>query len=177
MNNQVAPEPTPTTRLAFAASFLAVFVLGLLVWPLLSAEDVSQPLAFNHRVHAEYDLECVDCHTQVMTAAVPGLPANAICQDCHDEALGESAAEQELLEWLANEQPIPWRPLFRQPAHVFFSHRRHANVGGLDCSLCHGDFGQLESPPTSVPTKLTMEQCEDCHTQSEVEDDCTSCHR
>lgn len=175
--SRASDTPTPTTRLSFVAAFVAVFVLGLFAWPWLSAEDIAQPLEFNHLAHAEYDIECVDCHTRVLTAMDPGLPDNAVCFDCHEEAIGESAAELALIEWLQGDEEIPWRPLYLQPAHVFFSHQRHAAVGEIECSSCHGDFGQLEQPPTSAPHKLTMDECTDCHLQTEVDDDCTSCHR
>ncbi len=177
MTNRPLDNSTPAARLAFVAAFGVTFVFGLFVWPLFSAEDVTQPLQFNHLAHAEYDIECVDCHTRVLTAADPGLPDNAVCFDCHEEAMGESPAELALVEWLQGEAEISWRPLYLQPAHVFFSHQRHAAVGAIECSACHGDFGQLERPPESAPHRLTMDECTDCHASTEVEDDCTSCHR
>lgn len=167
----------PATRLAFCVAFVAFFMLGLFAWPAAFPADVRQPFEYNHRIHTDAKIPCTVCHTTVLSAAKPGLPNNATCYECHQQKLSDSPNEPILQEWLAGDEEIPWHRLFRQPSHVYFSHQRHAGVGQLECSTCHGEFGQLERPPVRQPRKLTMDACLDCHVQNEVVDDCSSCHR
>ena len=76
--------------------------------------------------------------------------------------------------WISN--PLTWVPLYRQPPHVFFPHRRHAVVAELECSACHGEIGDSKSPPLRV-TRLGMQDCIECHERSNARTDCTTCHR
>ena len=95
---------------------------------------------------------------------------------CHSEALGDSAAEAALLALLESGQPIAWKPLFRQPGHVYYSHRRHVVQAEIDCSVCHGTIGASTSPPLRA-TPLQMDDCLECHEREGASIACTSCHR
>jgi len=167
----------PEFRVGFTSGFLLTLALGLLIWPMVTGEEVVQPIAFNHLLHGEQGLECVDCHPGVLEAGAPGLPTNSICLDCHEEAFSDSQEELRLVELLAVDEPIQWKPLFRQPGHVYFSHRRHIVGAELECATCHGDLGQSEEPPLWPPPITTMDECMTCHLSTGVSDDCTVCHR
>ena len=167
----------PLFRIRFLAGFIVALGLGFWLWPVLLREKTYQPIAFNHELHNEVGIECIDCHTGVMSSPTAGLPPNSACQICHEEALGTSSEEQHLLEYLKSGEPIPWQSLFRQPSHVFYSHQRHVVSAGLECSTCHADMGERQAPPTRAPTKLTMGRCLDCHATAGVRNDCTVCHR
>ena len=140
--------------------------------------DSAQPIAFNHRLHTqELELECTACHEFYEEEAFSGLPTADTCSFCHSEdSLGESPEDAKLVKLLATGEPLEWQPLFRQPSHVFYSHRRHVVVAGIECEVCHGDIAMAEVPPTRVET-LTMEACLDCHNEHQAETDCTGCHR
>jgi hypothetical protein len=163
----------------FAAGFsvfLAVSFVAAALW-LGGPTPIQQPVEFSHRRHVEVvELSCETCHESVRTETFPGLPAADTCAFCHGEPQGESASERVLAQLLADGQPIAWQPLFRQPPHVFFSHRRHVVAAELECSVCHGTFAASERPPTRV-RRLTMKDCLGCHERSNVEKRCTSCHR
>lgn len=139
---------------------------------------IHQPLAFNHLLHTEeVGAECSDCHLYVETAMRATIPNVAVCADCHDEAMGESETEAWLVEQIGSGTSIPWRKLYRVPDHVFFSHRRHTAVAGVECADCHGDMGSRTEPPTRPLVSISMNRCMQCHEQTGVSNDCIACHR
>ena len=142
-------------------------------------ETVSQPLAFNHRVHIENaGLTCKECHLNVEKMAVATIPTLEICQTCHTDApLSKSPAEQELFKYAAEKKEIPWIQIYSLPEHVYFSHRRHVTIGGLECSSCHGNVAAMTTPVSYPATPMKMENCIGCHRQHKVTNDCLACHR
>ena len=151
----------------------ALLMSGSEMW----RDPVSQPIAFNHRLHVEdVELECLSCHQFYEEETFSGMPTAEDCWMCHEEALGTSEEEAKLVRLLAKGEVLEWNPLFRQPAHVFYTHRRHVVLRGMDCADCHGSIGTSESPPDRVGP-LLMDDCIDCHTREEVTNDCTACHR
>jgi len=167
----------PVTFFGFLLAFgLCVGTLGLTRLPFLR-EDVRQPIDFSHRLHVEdVGLDCQTCHELYATEISSGLPSADTCAFCHVEAQGESPEEQRLVALLAEGEPLQWKSMFRQPAHIFYSHRRHVTVAGLECETCHGDFARTETPPSRVEP-LAMEDCIGCHESEGVATDCTACHR
>jgi hypothetical protein len=138
---------------------------------------IEQPIAFDHRKHVQdLELACSTCHVYYETQTFSGLPAAEICATCHAEAQGKSAEEAKLVKLLASGGTLAWRPLFVQPAHVFFSHRRHVVAGKLECKGCHGTIASSETPPGHVQ-KLVMQDCLDCHRRAGAATSCTTCHR
>lgn len=149
--------------------FLIVFLFKL--WG-----GTNQPILFNHKIHAENDLTCIDCHPYYMEHASSGRPNIETCAPCHEEALTESEQELKLLEYIHNGDEIAWVRLFHVPEDVYFSHRVHVVVGKLECDVCHGDIGESTRPP-SKPRNLSMAACIDCHEKSQADNDCIACHR
>lgn len=145
---------------------------------LLSSPSSEQPIAFNHRKHVvDNEMACSDCHEFYEREAFSGLPDAGSCSFCHaEEPLGTSAEEAKLLELIESGEPIAWKPLFRQPPHVFYSHRRHVAVAQIECSVCHGSIGESEAPPARVKT-LDMDDCLGCHESQGARAQCTTCHR
>ena len=138
---------------------------------------VHQPISFNHRKHVtELDLGCTTCHLTVETEAFSGLPDADLCAGCHLEPQGKSEEEKKLVEMLKKGTALAWKPLFRQPAHVFYSHRRHVTVAKLQCRVCHGAIADTTAPPVRV-RRLVMDDCVSCHRRERVRTDCTVCHR
>lgn len=142
-----------------------------------AARLARQPIAFNHRKHVkDLDLPCSTCHEFFEKEAFSGLPSAEVCASCHLEPQGKSEEEKRLVQLLQRGASLDWRPLFRQPAHVFYSHRRHVVAAKLDCGVCHGGIAQTREPPRRV-RKLRMNDCLDCHRRRGVSTDCTACHR
>ncbi len=154
--------------LAFIFALIVVFNV---VWG-----GIKQPIAFNHKIHAENDLECLDCHPYYEEHASSGKPNLEICSTCHEEPLGESNTEKKLIEYIKSGKEIEWQRLYQVPEDVYFSHRRHVVLGNIECSTCHGDIGESFKPP-SKPLKIKMKNCMRCHEEKEANNDCIACHR
>jgi hypothetical protein len=153
-----------------------VFVVALIIVYQVVWGGVKQPIAFNHKIHAENDLECLDCHPYFQEHASSGKPSIETCSSCHEEALGESKKEKKIVEYVNSGKEVEWQRLYRVPEDVFFSHRRHVVLGNIECKICHGDIGESSKPP-SKPIRITMKNCMQCHEEKDVTNDCISCHR
>lgn len=169
----------------FGVGWLSAMLLGFVLFFFLTnvaatlvPAGVDQPFAFNHRIHvAEAGMECSECHEFVGKETFSGLPGPETCGFCHDTVQeGMSEAERRLVTMLEEGAPLEWNRLFRQPAHVFYSHRAHVEVAKLDCSQCHGDIAERTEPPARV-VQLRMSDCIGCHDRENVRAECTSCHR
>ncbi len=138
---------------------------------------VDQPIAFSHKKHVkDLDLACSTCHAYYEKESFSGIPGSDVCASCHAEAQGKSDEEAKLVKLLTSGAPLVWKQLFRQPPHVFYSHRRHVVVAKLDCTACHGAIAETSTPPRRVK-RLVMDDCLECHRQKGVPTDCTACHR
>lgn len=179
---RIEASPGMATGLASGAVSFVVFALlsgsaVLLGGDFFAADIVQQPIAFNHQVHVEgQGMECALCHPGCATDIASGLPAASACALCHSEPQGESAEERRLVALLEAKTPLVWQSLFGQPAHVFFSHRRHTSVANIQCVTCHGSIGQSTAPP-STRNPLAMDQCIACHEERGASTDCSACHR
>jgi hypothetical protein len=163
--------------LAAAASGFLLFLFGSALPFALRRPPVRQPIAFNHQKHVkDNDLACSTCHEYYEKEAFSGLPTSEICASCHLEPQGKSAEERELVRLLKAGAPLDWKPLFLQPPHVYYSHRRHVVTARIDCSVCHGGIAQTSFPPARVP-RLRMADCIGCHEKHGAPTECTACHR
>lgn len=138
--------------------------------------EVIQPIAFNHQVHTE-DLDCETCHELAWTSAHSGLPGLSTCLQCHEEPITDLPEEQKIAVLADSGEEQVFHKLFRLPGNVFFTHRRHVGIAGLECETCHGSIAQATSPPEVPLLKITMDFCIDCHRKNEVSEECTDCHR
>lgn len=160
------------------AGFVAFFALGsVLFGRLLSDNAHEQPIAYNHAVHIANGMDCTDCHAGARDQVRATLPDIDTCLMCHAEAVSQSAEEAKIRSFAAAGQQIPWHQLTRVPAHVYFSHRRHVALGGLECADCHGPMETRTEPPRAPFRPVTMDACVDCHQQRKVGNDCNACHR
>src|SRR6201990_3382417 len=81
--------------LGAAALLILIAVVGE-VWKWASYETgvgvaVAQPVAFSHKHHVGDDgLDCRYCHTSVETSASAGMPATAVCMNCHKQIWADS---------------------------------------------------------------------------------------
>jgi len=139
---------------------------------------VSQPIAFNHLKHTEeLGLTCGMCHKYVETGRHAGLPEAETCAMCHSTKLGTSPEAAKVTEMLNNGDSIHFNKLFRLHDYVFYSHRRHVGIAGLECTNCHDGIANTVVPPKQPLVKVDMAFCVDCHEARKVTTDCTACHR
>ena len=147
--------------------------------PTSEASSDKQPIQYNHLLHVqENDMECIECHQYAESRARATIPNIEVCEDCHsDEPMTESAEEAKLIEYVTEGRRIPWIKVYRVPAHVYFSHRRHTALGQIDCVICHGSAEELTTPFDKPLVPVSMNRCMECHERNGVDNDCTRCHR
>jgi len=154
---------------------IGIFLLFLFInFGLGSKTD--QPISFDHKKHVGQGLGCDSCHRFFKTQTFSGIPDLNTCLECHKEPVTKSQEEEKIRQFQKSNKEIPWKRIYEQPDHVFFSHRRHLVLGKLDCKNCHGDIGQSERPPSRPWVTMTMKWCIDCHAKNKVTNDCLSCH-
>jgi hypothetical protein len=143
-----------------------------------SQRPVHQPIAFNHSKHVQdLGLVCTTCHLYAETGPRATIPNIEVCEMCHAQPLTESPEEAVLIEHIQSGEPIRWLKVYRVPAHVYFSHRRHTSVAKIACETCHGAIGERVAPVSRPLVKITMNRCLDCHQSEGASSDCIACHR
>lgn len=151
-------------------------VLLILFFELGFSSKNGQPISFNHKKHQEQGVECITCHTHFKDQTFSGMPTVAVCMECHKDSITKNPGEEKIRQFSQKGEEVPWKRLYQQPDHVFFSHRRHVVLAKMECQNCHGDIGQSERPPTKPWVKMTMKWCMDCHTKTKANNDCLACH-
>ena len=156
---------------------LAIGIFFLLLFISFSLGFITeQPISFNHKKHQEQGVDCLTCHSYPKEQTFSGMPTLATCIECHKEPLTKNSEEEKIRQFQKKGEEIPWKHLYQQPDHVFFSHRRHVVLGKLACETCHGNIGQSEKPPAKAFVRMTMGWCMNCHANKKVTNDCLACH-
>jgi len=134
-----------------------------------------QPIAFNHKVHIQNNIDCTNCHEGVNQGPNAGIPSVSFCMACHQAVAMDKPEIKKLAAYADKGQEVPWQRVywFYPETHVHFWHSPHINAG-LNCKECHGD---LSKQTVAVRSKdLTMNFCLNCHRAKGVSVDCTTCH-
>lgn len=126
-----------------------------------------QPITFSHKLHAgDREINCAYCHTGVYKGKQATIPSASICMNCHNTIRRESPEIQKIYSAIEKDQPIEWVRVHNLPDLAYFNHAQHTNVGGLDCTNCHGDIAKMEV--VQQRSTLTMGWCVDCHRETDV---------
>jgi c(7)-type cytochrome triheme protein len=141
--------------------------------------SVVEPVAFDHKLHIEKeDLECTECHAGAEEGIHAGLPDIHECADCHERAKGEHPDEPKVRDFASKDVQIPFVRVERLPGHVYFSHRVHVKLAGMQCKECHGDVASRSEPiGAPVASLLSMKQCMACHREQHASLECVACHK
>ena len=120
-----------------------IIVIGLIVLIALLARSRSdaaseQPIAFNHQIHAQNDIQCQFCHYGVNQGPSAVIPSVEKCMGCHQFVATDNPEVRKIAEFWADEEPIPWVRVNEQPDFVYFNHHSHV-AAGVSCGSCHGD--------------------------------------
>jgi mono/diheme cytochrome c family protein len=183
--------------LVIVISLVVALFQGLYSINVMENYQPSQPIDFPHATHAGINgIDCNYCHNSVTESKSAGLPTVNVCMNCHKQITGEGeqvAKIQKIYDaagWDAENgvytgktKPIVWNKVHNLPDHVYFNHRQHVVVGGVDCKQCHGDMTQMTEvakvQPVSELNKiegnvqltkatLTMGWCIECHGEKEI---------
>jgi len=160
----------------FLVSFTIFFLIGV-YFKRIRTPSIIQPIKYNHRIHIDNGLECVDCHQSVMEGEEATLPSIDICLSCHEEPLTESKEEAKIRKFAQTLGEIPWNRVLLLGDHVYFSHMRHVTIGKIKCVNCHGEMAKMEKPPEKPLKRMEMKDCIRCHMERNVTYDCNACHR
>lgn len=143
--------------------------------PRVPRKPVEQPLPFSHKTHtATAGLPCKQCHSMPEPGDFATTPATTVCMGCHQSVKKESPHIAKLAA-LHNEGKRPaWRPVYRIPDWVSFSHKKHTAVAGVTCETCHGAVAQRDV--LARERDLGMQACMECHRAKNASNDCIVCH-
>jgi cytochrome c7-like protein len=134
-----------------------------------------QPIAFNHKIHLQNNMDCTNCHDGVTQGPDAGIPSVSFCMACHQAIAVDKPEIRKLAAYADKGQDVPWQPVywFYPETHVRFRHSPHVNAG-VNCKQCHGDLTQQTVAVKS--RDLTMNLCLSCHRAKGASVDCTTCH-
>jgi hypothetical protein len=164
-----------TNTLSRLSIFGVVFFIGGLLWlvaqinrsSFVTDTDVvrAQPLPFSHEHHvAGLGIDCRYCHTSVEQSSFAGLPATAICMNCHSQIWSGSEVLKPVRDSFQSGAPIRWTRVHNLPDFVYFDHSIHINKG-VGCVTCHGRVDRM--PLMWQDQTLQMEWCLNCHRNPE----------
>jgi hypothetical protein len=160
--------------LASAALLMAIAVSAQIPPPKTERPAPVQPLPFSHKNHVGVGLKCQECHPMPGDGEIATLPATAVCMKCHIAIKKDSPHIAKLAELHKEGKKIAWARVYRVPDYVFFSHKTHVAVAGVNCETCHGPVAQREV--LRREKDLSMQTCMECHRLKNAKTDCTFCH-
>jgi mono/diheme cytochrome c family protein len=144
----------------------------------------SQPIAFDHTLHAGKDnlaINCQYCHSGAEKSRHAGIPSANVCMNCHKvvseghkTGTKEIAKIYEAVGWdpatntyTGKEKPLVWNKVHNLPDLAYFNHSQHVAVAKLECQKCHGPVDtKMDQVQQWEP--LTMGWCVHCHNETEV---------
>lgn len=164
-----------TNTLSRLSIFGALFLVAGSLWLIaainrsayVTEQNVAraQPVPFSHDHHVGgLGIDCRYCHTSVETSSFAGVPATAICMNCHSQIWSTSEVLKPVRESFRTGAPIRWTRVHNLADFVYFDHSIHVRKG-VGCSTCHGPVDQM--PLMWQSASLQMEWCLDCHRQPE----------
>ena len=168
------------TAFAFKSTIDGLYNIGI-----QQGYQPTQPIAYSHKLHAgDLEIDCNYCHTGVTKAKNANIPSLNICMNCHSDVKnlqgkdGVSPEIQKIYTALGGydpvtkeygdgpKKPIEWTRVHNLPDLVYFNHKQHVKVGGLECQTCHGPIEEMEV--VKQEENLTMGWCIDCHRKTDV---------
>lgn len=133
-----------------------------------------QPIPFNHKAHAEANIECVDCHKNAEKKWVAGLPDLDECMLCHQSIATDDEQVQKLIQLTSmGVKKVNWVRIYDLPDFVFFSHKQHAKAE-VSCRECHGPVETREVLAQEL--SINMISCMKCHGERGASNECFLCH-
>ncbi|MGY6562311.1 MAG: cytochrome c3 family protein [Luteibaculaceae bacterium] len=186
--SQKLAQTASNNKIIVALGVVVLLVSGLVAgWNALNRVGVfteyepEQPIAFSHSIHAgQNGISCIYCHGSAEKSKHAGIPSIMTCMNCHnaiEEGKNTGKAEiakiYEAVGWdpatrtySGEEKPVKWIKVHNLPDHVYFNHKQHVVVGGVECATCHGNVEEMGV--AKQVSSLTMGWCIDCHNQTEV---------
>jgi hypothetical protein len=135
----------------------------------------AQPIAYSHKKHLAFGLECKKCHTNPEPGKLMTFPATNTCMECHVTIAKEKPAIQKLAGYAKSKQAVPWVRVYSVLPGVAWTHRAHLGAG-IKCETCHGPVREMEAM-SEVTSVTTMYSCLNCHELNHAKATCDTCHK
>jgi hypothetical protein len=133
-----------------------------------------QPIAFSHKLHVGFGLQCTRCHENPVGSDNISLPPTKTCMACHVAVDKDKPNIEKLAGYDASGQAVPWERIYPLTAGILFNHKPHLKAG-VRCTNCHGPVG--DQPAMSELTAITsMATCISCHQAAKAPTGCDICH-
>lgn len=134
----------------------------------------AQPVPFSHHVHVTTkNLNCFFCHPYATRSSNAGIPPVQKCLLCHKVIASRFSPIAKVVQYGAENKPIPWQRVYVVPDFVRFSHQAHLTKR-FDCGVCHGNVAQMDR--VGLAQKIDMNWCVTCHWRNKGPDSCYTCH-
>lgn len=153
---------------------------------------VARGLKFNHALHVEQGMDCVDCHSIEVPepgpepgpepaddeaalqepVAVPTIPDHEICGMCHEveEETEEDDVSSCAMCHLREDRSVD-ATLALLDTEKVFKHEPHVDKE-VECTVCHADPDKAR-----LPSGPLMDFCVECHETNEPPStECETCH-
>ena len=164
-----------TNTISRLSIFGALFLVAGLLWLLAAINRSSyvteqnvaraQPVPFSHDHHVGgLGIDCRYCHTSVEVSSFAGIPATAVCMNCHSQIWSTSEVLAPVRESFRTNTPIRWTRVHNLADFAYFNHSIHVRKG-VGCSTCHGPVDRMQLMWQAA--SLQMEWCLECHRQPE----------
>ena len=160
-------------KIFIQTAFLLFIFQPAFGWDKEGFSNIEQPINFSHERHVQKNgMACEYCHSSARNSINAGIPPVRTCIGCHIIVKGQTPEQQQEIakvqKYWDDKEPIPWKKIHDLPDFVYFSHKKHVNVG-FDCTSCHGDVTKTKTPvPMELygETPLSMGWCMSCHRDS-----------
>lgn len=186
------------TALVVTLTTLVIGIQSLAEMNVMEAYQPSQPIEYPHNIHAGVNgIDCKYCHNAADRSKTAGVPTVNVCMNCHKQISGNTPEQEAKIdkiyaaagwdkgkqEYTGKTHPIVWNKVHVLPDHVYFNHKQHVVVGGIDCKQCHGDMTKQKETARVVPIEelnqiegniqltrptLTMGWCIECHDEKGI---------
>ncbi|MBI3684126.1 MAG: cytochrome c3 family protein [Acidobacteria bacterium] len=153
---------------------ITLLLFGQVSAPRIQRPAPDQPLPFSHKTHVAGGLDCKQCHPMPDPGDFATLPPASFCMSCHQAVKKESPHIARLAEFHNAARKIPWARVYRIPDYVFFNHKKHVSVDGVNCETCHGPVAERDV--LRREKEVGMQACMDCHRARGASNDCLYCH-
>jgi len=134
-----------------------------------------QPIAYSHKKHLAFGLECKKCHTNPEPGKLMTFPATSICMECHVTIAKDKPSIQKLAQYAKSKEAVPWVRVYTVLPGVAWNHRPHLDAG-VKCETCHGKVREMEAM-SEVTSVTTMYSCLHCHEMNQAQTACDTCHK
>jgi hypothetical protein len=133
-----------------------------------------QPIAFSHKLHVGFGLQCTHCHENPAGSNHISLPPVKTCMTCHVAVDKDKPNIQRLAGYAASGQAVPWARIYPLTAGIHFNHEPHLKAG-VPCTNCHGPVGD-QTAMSELTAITSMATCISCHQAFKAPKGCETCH-